>query len=297
MADVNSFMKADKKVSTRTGMMVGRIVGRVKKLRPFISVSALLAVILAIGIVTMKPTVMFEPAPIDERAEDMYSELLGRFVNREGLVKYDSLRQDPGLLKPFIDFIAAVSPRNHPERFPSADHQKAYWINAYNALTMWRVISQGVLTSVRGRDFGLNFFVLSKHTVGGERLSLYSIENRILRRKFDDPRVHFAISCASGSCPPLASRVYDGEQLEKQLEAAAARFIHDTSNVYIDPVRQTVVLNRIFKWYARDFGNSTGNVLRFLASYHPTLETELERQGSDHWKLRYQKYDWQLNEL
>ena len=113
----------------------------------------------------MKSAVTTETAAINDRAVDMYTELLARFVNDEGLVDYDSLREDPSLLKLFVQFISAVSPHSHPEQFPSDDHAKAYWINAYNALTIWRVIRKGIQRSVRGYDFGLKFFVITKQVM------------------------------------------------------------------------------------------------------------------------------------
>ncbi|MCH7858750.1 MAG: DUF547 domain-containing protein [Candidatus Marinimicrobia bacterium] len=244
----------------------------------------------------MKPATTTETAPINDRAVDMYAELLAQFVNDEGLVDYGSLRDDSSLLKPFVQFIAAVSPRSHPDQFPSENHAKAYWINAYNALTMWRVIRDGVQTSVRGIDLGLKFFVITKQAVGGEQLTLYTIENSILRKEFRDPRIHFAINCASASCPLLSSRLFDGEHLEIQLETAAVRFINDTNNVSIDPLKKIVLVSRIFKWYARDFGGSAEEVIQFIATYHPALKADLEQQDGTHWKLRYRKYNWSLNE-
>ena len=243
----------------------------------------------------MKSAVTTETAAINDRAVDMYTELLARFVNDEGLVDYDSLREDPSLLKLFVQFISAVSPHSHPEQFPSDDHAKAYWINAYNALTIWRVIRKVIQQSVRGYDFGLKFFVITKQVVGGKRLTLNEIENRILRQEFKDPRIHFAINCASASCPLLSSRLFDGEHLEIQLETAAVRFINDTNNVSIDPIKKIVLVSRIFKWFARDFGGSTEKVIQFIATYHPGLKANLEQQDNTRWKLRYRKYNWSLN--
>lgn len=244
----------------------------------------------------MKSAVTTETASINDRSVDMYAELLARFVNDKGLVDYDSLREDPSLLKLFVQFISAVSPHSHPEQFPSADHAKAYWINAYNALTIWRVIREGIQHSVRGYDFGLKFFMITKQVVGGKQLTLNEIENRILRQEFKDPRIHFAINCASASCPPLSSRLFDGEHLEIQLDTVSVRFINDTNNVSIDPIKKIVLVNRIFKWFARDFGGSTEHVIQFIASYCPTLKADLEQQDSTRWKLRYRKYNWSLNE-
>ena len=279
----------------------GRIWQRTRRLTPFLLAGLLL---IATGLARLEPPAHRRPAhsnppvniPEAARARQAMEQVLIRFVDDSGRVNYASLRDDPNLLQPFVEFIGAISPRSDPTHFASREHEWAYWINAYNALAIWEVLEKGISASVRGRDFGIRFFALTRHLVGGERLSLYTIENSILRKGFVEPRIHFAINCASGSCPPLSRRLMDGENLNEQLEAAAHRFINDPSNVSMDAQNRTVLLNRIFKWYADDFGGSTEQVLQYVARYHPDLRTLLDEHEDAKWQIVYKPFNWQLNE-
>src|SRR3990172_327309 len=135
-----------------------------------------------------------------------YARVLETYVPPEGRVRYAALKQNPGDLNAFIQQLAAVSPENRPELFPTPAAQMAYWINAYNAFVLHTVVEAYPVESVRDLKFGfgLLFFKRDRLVAGGRRVSLDDIEHGILRRQFADPRIHFAINCASASCPPLA---------------------------------------------------------------------------------------------
>ena len=121
------------------------------------------------------------------------------------------------------------------------------------------------------------------------------IENEIIRERFEEPRIHFALNCAALGCPPLASDAYTGDRLEEQLESATARTLRDRRWVDLGRCRTygkgSIRLTKIFDWYAGDFGGEEG-IRRFLARYRPESRLPLENEGCS---LEYLDYDWSLN--
>ncbi len=193
--------------------------------------------------------------------------------------------------------------------------QLAFWINLYNALVIDAVIAFGVQRSVtEGRAGTLTFFRRAAYNVGGQRFSCEDIEHGILRGNRGSPavpgpqfgpsdprrawvvsppdaRIHFALNCASGSCPPIG--VYHAEQIDAQLDLAARNFV--ATDVTVDPARGEVRLSPIFRWYADDFGGRSG-IITFLLAHLPDDERRqwLAARGASA-KLIYQPYDWTLN--
>ena len=186
-------------------------------------------------------------------------------------------------------------------------HQIAFWINLYNALILHGVLHYKVSGSML-RDIG--FFRRVAYNVGGMRFSADDIEHGVLRgnqrhpylpftqfAKGDpremmsiedpDPRMHFALVCGARSCPPISA--YDGEQLDAQLDLAAAAFINGIGAQF-DPEAKILFLSRIFKWYAGDFGGREG-ALRLVDQY---LDTSVAIAGA---RIRYLPYDWSVNSL
>jgi len=151
---------------------------------------------------------------------DSFNSLLQSFVNDSGTVDYHSIRNDPFNLDKFITFINNVSPENHPEQFSDPD-AKAYWINVYNALAIKTIIDNPDVNSIREISWGMGAFWRNKFVVGGKKMTLNHIENKILRVKYQDPRIHFAINCASNSCPPIGNRIVTGNNLDEQLDQKA----------------------------------------------------------------------------
>jgi hypothetical protein len=203
----------------------------------------------------------------------------------------------------------------NPHALPTREDRLAFWINLYNALIIDAVIAFGVRRSVTETPLGiLTFFWQAAYIVGGQRLSSDDIEHGVLRGnrgnpvlpigqfRRDDPRyrwqidsvevrLHFALNCASASCPPV--RFYDAEHLDAQLEQATRNFL--TSEVHLSPDGDTLTASRIFQWYAADFGGESG-VLAFIAQHTP--DPVLKRHLEDTRRkltLRYAVYDWRLN--
>ncbi len=139
--------------------------------------------------------------------------------------------------------------------------------------------------------------------VGGERYSLDDIEHKILRKKFKEPRIHFALVCASKSCPSLLPEAYVAERLDEQLTAAAQAFLTDPAKGFRlerkrvgDGDRSRVYLSSIFKWFRKDFEADGRSLVEFIAPYVPEDgRAFLEEQGEGV-SIRFLKYDWSLNE-
>ena len=229
-----------------------------------------------------------------------YARVLERYVTPEGKVRYAALKKDPADLEAFVEQLAAVSPENRPDLFPTPAAQRAYWINTYNAFVLQAVVNAYPVSSVRDLKFGfgLLFFKRAQFVAGGRKLSLDDIEHGILRARFHDPRIHFALNCASASCPPLAREPYRPETLDVQLDEAARAFIGREENVWMRG--DVLFLSKIFDWYKEDFvqaagaqGNGTASVVDYVVRYLPEEVARRVRQEKP--RVEFYNYDWSLN--
>ena len=194
-----------------------------------------------------------------------------------------------------VDLIARVSPDSHPELFPTNKAQRSYWINTYNTLVLHAVLDYWPLQSVRDVKIsfpsrlvpGKGFFYDRKVVVGGKQTSLYKFEKQILRNQ-KDPRLHFALNCASDSCPVLRAWGWS----DAQLDAAARDFINDRANVSIDD--DTLTLSSIFKWYKKEFPDDIYGYLQLYAE--SGLGQQLQTAKDYNYRIRYRPYDWSLND-
>lgn len=221
--------------------------------------------------------------------------LLKQHVNAIGEVDYAALQRARAPLDAYVAALAAQSPDSHPEAFPARAEQLAYWINAYNALTVKGVVDAYPMRSVLdlGRNFG--FFSRKDYTLGGRRLSLQDLENTIIRGRYGEPRIHFAIVCASVSCPLLLRNAYTGANLEAQLDHAARTSMAQARTVTIDAASRSVKLTMLFNWYAKDFGGRAA-VLRFVRRHLPSeRQQDLDVLGA-HPRVKYVEYDWSVND-
>lgn len=241
------------------------------------------------------PALSSAAAPVAAPDIALYQSVLDRFVLDDGKVRYGALRRDIGALGEFVKQMASVSPHSHPGLFPSREDRLAYWINAYNALVLHAFAEEypdkkDRLAGLIGRGL---FFYKRKFTVGGKQRTLANIENETIRKEFGEPRIHFAIVCASASCPRLSRTAYTARNLEAQLEAEAGRFLNEPRNIGIDTERRTVTLSKIFDWFAEDFGSTDGEVLAFVAKYNQGVRAAASEGG---WRIRHFEYDWSPND-
>ena len=240
-----------------------------------------------------------------------YQVVLASFVNDSGLVDYAGLQQNRAGLDAYVARLGRVSLENWK---PSA--QKAFWINAYNGLTLRIIIDNYPIrprflaslafprNSIRQIDGAWD--EIRFRVAQGDR-TLDQIEHAVLRKRFDEPRIHFALVCAALGCPPLRREPYRGDRLGEQLQEQAARFVEDPGKVRIDSGAGIVYLSSIFKWFGSDFrkGGSTRRVsfpgqtetvqavLNFLL---PFLSPEEQAFLQAHpFQVEYLSYDWSLN--
>ena len=177
----------------------------------------------------------------------------------------------------------------------SRPQQFAYWINLYNAVTLQVVAAHWPVASIRDIDISPGWFAdgpwdAEVVTVAGTALTLNDIEHRILRPIWRDPRIHYAVNCASLGCPNLAAAAYTAAGIETRLEAAARAFVNHPRGLDVGQGRVTV--SKIYDWYLEDFGGSEAGLIGHLSRYaEPALRDRLRAAGA----IDEAAYDWRVN--
>lgn len=251
---------------------------------------------------------------------DDFDAFLSRHVDEAGRVDYVAAQGDRDDLARYLSSVARGSPDNAPGAFPTEADRLAYWLNAYNAWTISLVLDRYPVGSVHEIQTGFSrilapilpdgagFFLFQRIELGRARTSLYALENSVVRARFDEPRIHFALNCASGGCPRLPRTAFRGESLESELARETRRFLAEERNASVDADRRVVRLSSIFDWYAADF---TGWMERNHPDEPATLigwvtrhsigEGEGERRDGllecADCRLEFVPYDWDLNDL
>ena len=224
------------------------------------------------------PAVAPEGEPFSHQ---VFAEVLVATVDEQGLIDYAGLQADRDQLDTYTATLAVESPASHPDRFPTKDAELAYWINAYNALAMTAVIDRPGLERVI--DNRLDFFWRTRYPLGDLKVSLYHLENEIVRKHFDDPRVHFALNCQSAGCPQMRREPFPAQGLDTVLDAETKAFLADSRNVRVEG--DTLYLSQIFQWYPKDFA-AAGGPEAFVRAHLADLPQTSE--------LAYIPYDWTL---
>ena len=229
-----------------------------------------------------------------------FNKVLQKYVDENGYVNYNALKSDRAELDSYIEALGHTSPSSSPSLFPDKNSKLAYWINAYNAFTLRGIIDNYPTKSVRDIYALYGFFWRIKFTTGGKKMSLRALENEIIR-KFNEPRIHFAIVCASEGCPRLSREAYVPERLEAQLETQAQKFINEERNVKIDTKTNALHMSKIFDWFAEDFlvafpgEKDKKKVTQYLKPYlNASRRQALEQLKTD--KIEYIEYDWRIND-
>lgn len=231
----------------------------------------------------------------------LFDQLLKLHVNEKGEVDYAAFNADTRL-DDYLAYLDTVEPGTLSE-----DEALALWINAYNAYTIKLIVDNYPVGSIREispfRIKGLSLaipkinspFEYELANVGGETYSLDDIEHEILRKQFDEPRIHFALVCASYSCPPLRREAYVASRLDAQLNEQARIFLHDPTKNRINAAGEKIYLSRIFKWFGKDFIKNGNTLQAYLA---PFFEGPVrEKLASNAYDIKYLKYDWRLNDV
>ena len=253
-----------------------------------------------------------------DKSYGVYNTLLNKYVS-EGKVNYEGFIESRGEFEAFLKSMGAVDPEDFSSW--SEEDRIAYWINAYNAFTIKAIIDHYPIKrsfSLIGIFYAPSNSILQIKGVWtklefravGRTVTLDEIEHQILRKEFNEPRIHMAIVCASISCPDLSREAYTGEKLEKQLASASVSFINNPDKgVRIDEEENRVKVSKIFKWFGDDFIKNYGEpisfkneslknnaVLNFISDYLAS-EDNKEYIEKDDFKLGYLGYDWHLNEM
>ncbi len=217
---------------------------------------------------------------------------------RDGLVDYDAFARSPG----FKSYLARLNATD-PATLGRAD-QLAFWIDAYNAYTIQLINAHHERGSIRNINKSFGFVKaygpwkekIAK--VGGHAYGLDEIEQDIIRPRYHEPRIHFALVCAAMGCPPLRSEAYTGARLDEQLDAQAREFLlHSPSKNRVDVAAKTVYLSPIFvefRDYIKDFGGSAAAVGKYVAQFYPAGSAKALLESGD-FKVVKTNYDWTLN--
>jgi hypothetical protein len=219
--------------------------------------------------------------------EALWSRVLGRYVDDAGRVDFAALAQEHGDLDRVVAFVAAVDPSSQPRLFPDRASRLAFYINAYNALAMEGIIETGVPKSLDGLT-KFTFFYLRKFTLGEKSISLYDLENDVIR-PLGEERVHFALNCMVVSCPRLPRTAFTADALERQLDVATRTFLAEKRNVSVDPAKRELRLSAICDFYTKDF-----------LAHAPTLIDYVNRYRAEpipaEYSVRFFDYDWTVND-
>lgn len=209
---------------------------------------------------------------------NIWDGLLKKYVSIDGNVNYKDFKKNANVLNTYIDYLSTQI----PSKKWSKQEQLAYYINLYNANTIKLIIDNYPVKSIKD----INNPWSKKHIkIGDKAFSLSEIENDILR-KMDEPRIHFAINCASASCPRLLNTAYNSENVEELLEKATKDFIANSEKNKIS--KEKIQISKIFKWYKSDF-NQKGSLIDYINKY----STEKILPDAS---ISYLEYDWGLNE-
>ncbi|NTW50437.1 MAG: DUF547 domain-containing protein, partial [Chlorobiales bacterium] len=226
-------------------------------------------------------------------SHEKFDTVLKRHV-KDGKVDYASLKKDD-LFPAYLEELANAD----LSKLGSPEEKVAFWINAYNAYTLRLIADNYPIKSIKDLSFLGTLIINSPWkkrfcTVAGTEYTLDEIEHDILRGELGETGVHFAVVCASNSCPILRSEAYSASALKEQLQEQTQTFLQDTLRNQFKWEGKTLYLSRIFDWYESDFRKKYGSVTNFLAQYFTDEERALLERGEV--KIEYLEYDWSLNE-
>ncbi len=249
-------------------------------MKKLLSIILLLAVSTCLGVENATPPT---PAP----SHEIWNGLLKKYVTDDGSVNYEGFKKEREKLKQYLDLLS----KSNPSDEWSEKERLAFWINAYNAYTVELILRHYPVESIK--DIGSKIKIPFVSTawdikfinIGGKDYDLNNIEHSVLRKQFDDPRIHFAINCASYSCPKLRNEAFTADKLEAQLQDQARDFVNDKRKNII--TADKLELSEIFNWYKADFTKDT-KLIAYIQQY-----TDVKISPSA--KVSYMEYNWSLN--
>ena len=224
-----------------------------------------------------------------------YQNFLNKYIltnqNDVNLVAYSEVTPaDRQILNNYINYLSTIKISDY-----NSKEQLAYWINLYNALTIKVVLEHMPVKSI------LDIKLSGPLTTGpwdkqliqieSKQLSLNDIEHRIVRPIWNDPRTHFALNCASYSCPNLQKTTYNGKNLDNMLDISAKQYINNPRGVTING-KNKLIISQIFDWYSGDFGKTPADIIKFMSKY---ANPELQQSLANRTVIDEYAYDWNLN--
>lgn len=230
------------------------------------------------------PTSTAEPI-----SHEIWNGLLKKHVDNKGFVDYAGFKKDQAELKKYLNLVEA----NAPGDKWSKEEKLAYWINAYNAFTV-QLILDNLGSKIKSiKDIGSKIKIpfvntpwdVKFITIGDKKMDLNNIEHGIIRKDFNEPRIHFALVCAARSCPPLRNEAYMASKLSQQLDDQGVDFLNDSYKNQVSTKEAKV--SNLFKWYGGDFKDKMP-VIDWINKY---AKTKANKDAS----ISYLDYNWELN--
>jgi hypothetical protein len=223
-------------------------------------------------------------API---SHDIWDSLLKKHVDSKGFVNYAGFKKDQVQLRKYLTMVE----KSAPAKSWSKEEELAYWINAYNAFTIQLILDNADKKITSIKDIGSKIKIPFVNTpwdikfinIGDEKMDLNNIEHGIIRKKFKEPRIHFALVCAAKSCPPLRNEAFTAKNLDRQLQDQGVRFINDASKNKITV--NSIKITKLLDWYGRDFNKSQIDIVNDYS------KTKVNKDAA----ISYMDYNWALN--
>ena len=265
--------------------------------------------------VLLLPVAAMASDKLGNQLHEDYAKVLSAFVNEKGLVNYSGLKSSPEELDSYLEQLSAITTAEYEAA--TSEEKLAFWMNAYNAFTLKVIIDNYPIqpdllksalwpkNSIKHID---NAWDQKVFKVEDQHFSLNDIEHKIIRKEFDEPRIHVALVCAAISCPLLRTEPFYADQLDAQLEDQSRKFVNNPNNFKVE--KKTVQLSSIFKWYGKDFVSKHRTAggkfdewdirsdYRSVLAYAEPLLDEATRKllNSGRKSVSIIKYDWELNE-
>lgn len=225
----------------------------------------------------------------DPISHSIWNDLLKKHVDATGYVDYGGFKRDQAKLKEYLKLVS----ENPPSKNWSVNERLAYWINAYNAFTVQLILDHADENIKSIKDIGSTIKIPFVNTpwdvkfikIGGDAMDLNNIEHGIIRKRFAEPRIHFALVCAARSCPPLRNEAYVASKLSSQLDDQGRKFINDPKKNQVSA--NQAKLSKIFNWYGGDF-KKTDTIINWVNKYAKT-------KASAGASISYLDYNWALN--
>ncbi|MDP3981346.1 MAG: DUF547 domain-containing protein [Chlamydiota bacterium] len=222
----------------------------------------------------------------------LLTQLLKQYVDG-GLVDYRSLKQHPEQLNQYLAMLSEIDQKDFQNW--SKHEQLAFLINLYNAQTLALIIEHYPVKGIKDiKKWFKGPWDIIYIKLFDQEVSLNEIEHKLIRAKFKDPRIHFALVCGAKGCPPLRSEAYTAFKLKDQLDDQGRIFLNDTTKNYVNDHENTIYLSPIFNWFKEDFLTISSSIIDFVKPFLFDLHSK-ENKDYNIFSIEYTDYDWSLN--